>query len=361
MKLVVTGGGTGGHIYPALEVARLAKERGAEIFYLGSLRGQEGQICGKLGISFQGFPSEPLYSLKTARGVKGLAKLLQARMLASKALKQLRPDVVFSTGGYSAGPVVSAARKLGIPYNIHSADSIPARSSRIYAKEAFAFTCTFRSTAANTPEVKCTRTGQPIRKDLREAAQQPRLDSLPTVLVVGGSQGSEFLNTVVPKAIQHLGRTDLRVIHAAGPKNIERTQQRLNELVLGPSYHAVPYLETEELVNAYRSATLVVARSGGTLAELALFGLPSVLIPLPSAAADHQWHNAQEFAEMKAATVLRESEASESKISQAIAAWLDSSEDRRTALTALREWDCPDATERIVELIEQAAQTAKKP
>ena len=146
MRLVLTGGGTGGHIYPALVVGRVAAEAGADLAYFGSIRGQESKACSELGIAFTAFPSEPLYSLKSIRGIKALVKLQQSRFLARKALKSSAPDVVFSTGGYSAGPVVAAARDLGIPYTIHTADSIPARSSRMFADKAAAFSCTFRST-----------------------------------------------------------------------------------------------------------------------------------------------------------------------------------------------------------------------
>ena len=163
MRLVLTGGGTGGHIYPALVVGRVAAEAGADLAYFGSIRGQESNACSELGIAFTAFPSEPLYSLKSIRGIKALVKLQQSRLLARKALKSSAPDVVFSTGGYSAGPVVAAARDLGIPYTIHTADSIPARSSRMFADKATAFSCTFRSTISEMKERKVVRTGQPIR------------------------------------------------------------------------------------------------------------------------------------------------------------------------------------------------------
>ena len=121
MRLIITGGGTGGHIYPALVVGRLAKDSGAELLYYGSLRGQESKACEELGIPFTGFASYPLYSLRTLRGIKALIKLQQARGKARQALRQSKPDVIFSTGGYSAGPIVAAARDLGIPYTIHTA------------------------------------------------------------------------------------------------------------------------------------------------------------------------------------------------------------------------------------------------
>jgi UDP-N-acetylglucosamine--N-acetylmuramyl-(pentapeptide) pyrophosphoryl-undecaprenol N-acetylglucosamine transferase len=360
MRLVVTGGGTGGHVYPALEVARLAAERGATLRYFGSLRGQEGKACEVRGISFLGFPSEPLWSLKTLGGWRALIALQRSRGMARRALRTDRPDAIFSTGGFSAGPVVAAARDLGIPYIVHSADSVPPRSSAMFAPQAFAFTTVFRSTERFFTVRPVTRTGQPIRRELRQAAESGPIEAEPTVLVIGGSQGSEFLNTVMPAAATRVGA---KILHATGPKHLQATQERLRSHGLNSNYEAVPYLETEPLLDALRRATVVVARAGGTLAELALFGLPSVLVPLPSSANDHQLHNAREFEAMGAATVLWQPEdrrqpappATPEAVANAVNEWLADAPKRATARHNLSEWDVADATEQIVALIERAA------
>lgn len=363
MKLVITGGGTGGHIYPALEVARAAS--GMEIQYFGSLRGQEGKASAARGIPFTGFPSEPLWSLKTLAGWRGLLSLQRSRGMARRAFRAERPDVVFSTGGYSAGPVVAAARDLGIPYVIHSADSVPARSSAMFAEKAASFTCVFRATERFLTTRKVIRTGQPIRYDLRKASLEAKVDGEPTVLVIGGSQGSEFLNQAVPRAAA-TGRFKGRVIHATGRDHFEKTKSRLSDLGLGADYEIHPYLETEALVQAYRAASVVVARAGGTLAEIAMFGLPSVLIPLPSSASDHQLENAREFEAMSAATVMWQPEdrrqpaplATPGGLADAIALWLGDATKREAASHNLKSWDIPGAADWIVRLIQEAAQTS---
>ena len=344
MRLVVTGGGTGGHIYPALEVAKFARDRGAELLYLGSLRGQESAACDRLNILFQGFPSEPLYSLTTLRGVRALVKLQQSRRMAKRALKAAHPDVVFSTGGYSAGPVIAAARDLSIPYVLHSADSIPARSSRMFAKQCAAFTCIFRSTERFVTDHPVCRTGQPIRTQLRAAAAN-RIEGPLKVLVTGGSQGSQFLNESVPNAARIVKEIMPQVsfIHIAGRAN------QLNPNLDG--YQVFPYLESQAMAEAMQSSTIVVARSGGTVAEIAMFGLPSVLVPLPSSANDHQLHNAEEFVEMKAATLVRQADASPDALATAMLMWLSDSDRRQHAKTQLQNWDIPDATERIFNIV----------
>jgi len=352
MRLVITGGGTGGHIYPALEVGRFAREHGVDLQYLGSLRGQESKICQPLEIPFFGFPSEPLVSLRSIKGIKAILRLQRARKLARVVLKDLAPDIVFSTGGYSAGPVVAAAKDLKIPYNIHSADSVPARSSSMFAKDAFAFSCTFRSTVEFLSNISVVRTGQPIRKELREAAAH-KSEGEPLVLVVGGSQGSKFLNESVPEAAA-LGEFMTPVLHVSGPKHLESTQQLVEKLDIEVRYKVVPFLNATEMSDAYLRASVVVARSGGTLAELALFGLPSVLIPLPNSASDHQVHNAVEFVNLRAATQIRQSDGTPEKLSTAVNSWLKNRDRRLTAARNLEKWDVPDATEQIYKLIELA-------
>ena len=342
----MTGGGTGGHIYPALEVAKHSRDLGDEVAYFGSLRGQEGKASETSGFAFQGFPSEPLYSLKSLRGLKALVKLLRAKGMATSALARWKPDAVFSTGGYSAGPVIAASRALGIPYCIHEGNSVPGRSNLMFAKEAHAFTTLFKSTEKHAPGIKCIRVGNPIRRELRDAAvrRQPEPD---LVLCVGGSQGSEFLNGCVPRAFAGESLARARLLISSGPNNFESTSKIVGSLGVAGRADVKSYLSTEEMLDAYGRAAVVVGRSGSTLAEIAMFGIPSVLVPLPSAAGNHQFHNAMEFVEMNAATLLPQQEATPSAVAEAIAAWLGDDARLMAARSALQAWDLPKATETI--------------
>ena len=337
MRLVLTGGGTGGHIFPAVEVGQFAAERGASLLYMGSLRGQESAVCESKGIAFQGFGSEPLWSLKSPRGWRAVARLARATRSAKRALAEYRPDAVFSTGGYSAAPVMAAARSLGIPYIVHEGNSIPGRTTRMFAPAAAAVLCTFRTTEGRLR--RAVRTGHPIRRALREAAVHR--EETPLVVVVGGSQGAHFLNEGVPSAAR--GMEGLRWLHATGPVNYEAYRDSGFE-----GYEIVPFIEADRLAEAYAKARLAVARSGSTLAEFAAFRLPSVLVPLPSSADDHQRANAREFAAMGAAILV---EQDGGDLSAAIRAWSDP-ERRKLAQEALAEWDVPDATARIASIIE---------
>jgi UDP-N-acetylglucosamine--N-acetylmuramyl-(pentapeptide) pyrophosphoryl-undecaprenol N-acetylglucosamine transferase len=187
----------------------------------------------------------------------------------------------------------------------------------------------------------------------------PGLTGLPgeggrvTILVLGGSQGATYLNAAVPTAVAALER-EVEVIHAAGPTNYAETVSRVKGLELD-NYRVEPYLEADAIAEAYSRADLAVCRSGGTLAELAMFGLPSVLVPLPSSADNHQYHNAKEFEDLGAASIAGQEAAPYSNMVEMMRRWLDDSTARAEAAGKLREWDVPDATERIVAHIEAAA------
>lgn len=343
--IVFTGGGTGGHIYPAIEIARMARDDSQEISYVGSLRGQEGGVCEREGISFHGLPAEPLLSLKSKQGWVGLVKLLKATQLAKIKLKELGPGAVFSTGGYSAAPVMRAAKSLRIPLVIHESNSIPGRSNRMFASYAHTFNCTFRKTLEVIPGA--VRNGQPIRRELRQRAVERKQTSPGGILVMGGSQGANFLNETVPAALKAL------------PKPVETLIIKGKGGAVGPAdglpITAVDFLEANEMADAYEGASLVIGRSGGSLAEYAAFGLPSVLIPFPLAAGQHQLYNALEFQGIGAASVIEQPEVTPPKLASCLEEWLNSPEKRTAAKAALKKWDCEDASTVLWSILKGAA------
>lgn len=355
MKLIVTGGGTGGHVYPALEVAKYARSLGDDITYFGSFRGQEGKASQAAGFAFLGFPSEPLYSIRTWRGIRAAMRLLKARGAAKRALEQVKPDAVFSTGGYAAGPVVAAAEVLGIRYVIHEGNSVPGRSNLMFAKSAVAFTTLFKSTERYSQSVPCKRVGQPIRTELRDAVRR-RKPEPDFVLCIGGSQGSEYLNGSLPRSFAGERLATARCLLSSGPKNFESTLALVLALGVQERVEVRPYLNTDEIVEAYCRASVVVGRSGSTLAEIAMFGIPSVLVPLPTAAGEHQLHNAEEFESMNAATLLPQPDATPLAMSEAISDWLLDTAKYQQAVRALKEWDLPGATQSIYGYLKGASQ-----
>lgn len=353
MQLVVTGGGTGGHVFPALEVARTALDAGVEVRYFGSFRGQEQSASQKLGIAFVGFASEPVYSLKTPAGWKALTQLIRCTFKAKAALKAKRPDVVFSTGGYASAPVVRAAQMLGIPYVLHEQNSVPGRSNLLAAKRAYCVATTFHSAEKHFEGCKVERTGLPVRRELRERSADKRLfEAEPRIiLAVGGSQGAARLNETVLSTAPRMEK-DLRWIHVTGRKHFESLFSSYEKMGIASIYRMKSFLEGEAMAEAYSEATLVVGRSGaGTLSELAAFGLPSVLIPYPYAHANHQYENAKEFEGIGAATIIQEEDLHPARLEENLDRWLESASAFSSARESLAAWDCPHAADRILELL----------
>lgn len=352
----MTGGGTGGHVFPALEVARVAREEGSELIYLGSNRGQEGPACHKLGITFRGFGSQPLYSLKSMRGWRALAALARARQQAKRVLKRVDPDVVFSTGGYAAGPVVSAAQALGIPTVLHEQNSVPGRSNLMFAKRADMVCLTFHSSEQYFEGCRTMRTGMPVRQALRDVASGPReKDLMPLVLIVGGSQGAQPINEAILAVATRLVGRPINWLHVTGKQHFEAVFLSFEKLGLKYCYDVKAFLEADDMAAAYGRATLVVGRSGaGTLSELATFRLPSVLVPYPLAFANHQAMNAVEFEEIGASTVIDQRSLSPGTMEEAVLSWLEDPAKCEKASTALAEWDSPNAADQIFELVKAA-------
>ena len=348
--IVFTGGGTGGHIFPAIEIARMAQDEGFEVAYLGSLRGQESAICAQEKISFEGFPSEPIHSFKSRKGLSSMIKILKASRLSQRVLRVQRPEAIFSTGGYSAAPILMAAHHLRIPYVIHESNSIPGRTNRIFSKWCSAFTSVFHKTSDVIPHA--IRTGQPIRRELllRVSEINLRPDNFQKILITAGSQGSEFLNNSIIDAIRELPES-LSWIHLTGPSHYE--QVKTKKVHRNHSIHK--FLQGNEIADAYVQSSLAIARSGGTLAELARFQLPSILVPLPSAADDHQNYNALEFESMGASIRLQQENATCQQFVESIQHWVHDADARKAAQTALRKWDIADSNERVWSLLKRTA------
>jgi UDP-N-acetylglucosamine--N-acetylmuramyl-(pentapeptide) pyrophosphoryl-undecaprenol N-acetylglucosamine transferase len=348
MRVIITGGGTGGHVYPALEVAALAQEE-SDLVYFGSNRGMEGDACESLGYRFQGFDSVPVYSYKSFQGVVALAKLLRASVVAKKKMFAMNPDIVFSTGGYSSAPIMKAAKSLGIPLAIHACDTIPGRSLRMFASYAKVITSTFKATEQILGR-PVKRTGHPVRNELRRAINSRRPeDNL--IVVIGGSGGAKFLNEMVPQAARLL--PDVRVIHSAGKTQFER----VNHLISGIEnrYDMRPYFEVSDMAKVYQTSTIAIARSGSTVSEFAMARLPSILVPLPSSADNHQLRNAQEFEEMGASTIVNQETCTIEELASQITVWLKDRNKQESAVRALSEWDMPDATYQIWAAVKNAA------
>jgi len=228
------------------------------------------------------------------------------------------------------------------------------------SKRAAAVCTVFAEAESHFPGARVVRTGMPVRKALRDSAQGRLFEegishSAPVVLVMGGSQGSAALNDVALTCAARMARSEVQWIHVTGPKHYEETLASSNKLAIKSDYSVRPYLQEDDLAAALFSCAVCVSRAGaGTLAELAAFRKPSILVPFPSAFGDHQTRNASEFVEMGAAELIPQSELTPAGLEVRILKWLSDADAARHAREALAQWDRPDATELVLDEIQRA-------
>jgi len=281
--------------------------------------------------------------------------------LAKTKLAEVRPDAVFSTGGYASAPVVHAARRLGIPYLLHEQNAAPGRTNLILAKKAIGVATVFEAAKAHFPQIQIRRTGMPIRRELRDS-EQGRFGIVstfattdPIVLVMGGSQGAAALNDVALATALRMVRHPVQWLHLTGVSHYESTMKSLRSMGITSKYEMRSYLEADEMSSSYFGCKVAVCRSGaGTIAELAAFRRPSVLVPFPFSFANHQDANAKEIAELGGALVIEQSHLDPGTLESRILLWLNDPDQYGAAQDALAKWDRPQAGADLINWLKEA-------
>ncbi|MGQ9456316.1 MAG: undecaprenyldiphospho-muramoylpentapeptide beta-N-acetylglucosaminyltransferase [Armatimonadota bacterium] len=326
MKVILTGGGTGGHAYPAVAVAEALREfdPNAELFFIGSAGGPEGLIASQAGIPFKSVPCSPFPRSGSITGLVALGRLLLGIMKALFILRRLRPDVVVGTGGYVSAPTLVASWVTRVPAVIHEQNVVPGRANRWLARFVDCVCVSFDSSVGYFSGYKVIVTGLPIRKQFAslpgksEARRRLRLNEERfTLLVVGGSQGSRKLNQLMFEAWPMMVRDQIQVIHQTGPQNLDQVE-KMRQVVCAAktNYHIEPYVDMPLVMAA---ADLLVGRSGAsTVAEATAVGLPCIFIPYPFSVADEQIANARYIADKGAALVFSENEITPAKLAEEI-------------------------------------------
>jgi UDP-N-acetylglucosamine--N-acetylmuramyl-(pentapeptide) pyrophosphoryl-undecaprenol N-acetylglucosamine transferase len=360
VKAVVTGGGTGGHIYPALAVAgaiqRQVKE--AEVLYIGGRSGMESEIVPATGTRYQSVTSRKLRRILSFSTLGVLRALAQGYREACVQLQEFQPDVVIGTGGYVPAATVMAAVRLGLPTIILGPDAVPGRTNRWLARWVSRICIWFEETAAAFPTGKTVVTGVPIRSDIvcSETAASARrtlgmAEDVYTILVLGGSQGAQRLNEIVVDAAAKLPGA-VQILHQTGERNLEAVKAQAKSIGL-PSGRHLPraYLDGREVPLAYRSADMVICRCGvSTLAEVTANGLPSLLVPLPTAYADHQTANAKAIARGGGGIHLPQVSLTPESLMENIETLRNNPTLREAISAASRAIGKPDAAERVANL-----------
>ncbi len=367
-KLVITCGGTGGHFYPGLSVARRHRENGGDVLLLlsGVNAAAQRATAESFGIPAIELPTMPspgrLHPLRWWRFGRGLLRgMLQAR----RELRRFAPDAVLGMGSFASVPVLAAAYWGRIPIFLHDGNARIGRANRWLSRVACFLGTAFPAVNADQCRCPVDCTGMPLRPELLRAesgdkfAAIERLNTrfgshfrgdLPTLLIFGGSQGAATLNRNFPAALRQLGVADVQVIHLAGPAKLEEVRNAYT----GVPFRVLALDACEEMAMLYTAADLVIARSGGsTTAEIALFGKPAVLIPYPYAAEGHQWDNARCLVAAGAAEAVNNADCTVGCAASLIGAFLDNPDEwrekGRRALTLAR----PRATDVLLERIFQ--------
>lgn len=322
MKVYLTGGGTGGHVYPGLAVTEALRvacdERGVplELLWVGAEGGMEEDLVAREGIAYHGLEAGALRGAGLAGTLRGVGQLRRGTRQAQGLLRQSRPDAIMATGGYASVPLMLAARRERVPALLYLPDMEPGWAVRMLSRWADRVAVSFPTVASYFDSQKVLVSGYPVRRALLEGAsftarQRLGLDDELTLLVFGGSRGARSINRAVSANLSEL-LDAAQVIHICGTGDYEETRMAAD--ALSPErrgrYHLYAYLH-DGMVDALLAANLVVARAGaGTLGEFPAAGVPSVLVPYPHAGA-HQAVNAAYLADRGAAVVVNDGDLSE--------------------------------------------------
>lgn len=298
-RIVIMAGGTGGHVFPALAVAEALSARGWEVSWLGTQGGLEARVVPESGIAIDWLAVAGVRGKGVLSKFSALFKLLKACAQAACVLKRRKPDVVLGMGGFVAGPGGLMAKMLGIPLVVHEQNRVPGTTNRWLARMADRVLEAFPNSFEKKRGAICT--GNPLREKFlaASAALQHQSGQHLKILIVGGSQGAQRLNEIVPEAMARL--QDIEVVHQTGAAMQEQVAARYLEL--GVNAEAKAFIQ--DMASAYQWADLAICRAGAmTISELAASGCPSILVPLPWAIDDHQAANAHFLADAGAASIL---------------------------------------------------------
>ena len=369
MRYLITGGGTGGHVNPGLAIAKeiKAREPEAEILFVGTENGLESKLVPRAGFDIQYIEVKGFRRKLSADTFKTIFKLLGSFARIKKILRDFKPDMVIGTGGYVCGPVVFRAALKKIPTLIHEQNAYPGVTNKILSRFVDVITISFEESRVKFKgKEKIVLTGNPVRKELfsydRETAREKLgiKNTKPLLVIFGGSLGAEPLNRCVIQMVQESkGKLNFNLIFATGMKHYEKVMAGITK-ELPPEVKIEPYLYNMDEVLA--AADLAVCRSGAiTLSELGVLGIPSILIPSPYVAENHQEHNARAFEHKGAAVVILEEQLNPEILLGQIQVLFNNREMRLKMAADAKKLGIRNAAETIYGLIRTAIKKGQEP
>lgn len=359
MKVVISGGGTGGHVYPAIAIANKIKEMNpqAQIMFIGTSRGLEAEVVPRNGYPIQFIPVSYLKRKISWHNVKSAGLLIGGVLEARKILKAYRPDLVIGTGGFVCGPVLYMAAKLGIKTMIHEQNVYPGLTNRILSRYVDTIALSFDEARKYfKPKAKMVTTGNPIREDFlttsREEALKRYHGGKPLVLIVGGSGGSRKLNEATIQLLKDHPENPFDILLVSGKIHYDQVMEQIQGIPkLGKGNRVVPYIN--DMPYALSACDIIVCSAGAiTIAEITAAGKVSILIPKAHTAENHQEYNARALMEKGAALMIKESELNGSSLYNNITQVLENPEHLRKMSEASKKAARLQATDLIYREIE---------
>ncbi len=357
-RIILTGGGTAGHVTPNIALIPRLRELGYDIQYIGSYDGIEKKLIEELGIPYYGIASGKLRRYFDLKNFTDPFRVAKGFFQAKKLLKQLKPDLIFSKGGFVTVPVVQAAKGLQIPVVIHESDMTPGLANRLAIPAASRVCCNFPETVSSLPEGKAVVTGCPIREELRSGNKLAGLKfcgftaDKPVLLVIGGSLGSVAVNNAIRGILPELLKT-FQVVHLCGNGNLDES------LVGTPGYVQYEYIK-QELADLFALADIVVSRAGANaICELLELRKPNLLIPLSAAASrGDQILNAKSFQRQGFSVMLEEEQITPELLANKI---LELYEDRQNYIAAMEKSGASNAVAAITALFQELTSQKSAP
>lgn len=350
-SFLMAGGGTGGHVIPALAVARELRQRGNQVFFVGTDRGLEARLVPQDGFRLEKIEVGALNRVSLGRKLRTLAGLPLTTLECAKYVRE--SSAVFSMGGYVAGPPVMAALLRRVPVVVMEPNAIPGFTNRVIGRFVARALISFPETAARFAGGRSELTGLPVREEFFQMPAKPRTEVF-SVLVTGGSQGSRTLNQATLESWPLFRKFGLpvRIVHQSGPAGFEKLREAFAQS--GVPGEVVPFIQ--DMPGAFASADLVICRSGaGAVSELAAAGKASILVPFPFAADDHQTHNAEAFERGGAARVVRDAEWNGARMVSLVSELAANAGTLERMGAAARNFARPGAAARAAEILEQVA------
>ena len=363
MRIIFSGGGTGGHIYPALTLTDTVKKilPNTEILYVGTKQGLESDIVPKAGINFTALDLEGGFERHfTLENIKRAANAILSVKKSQNIVKEFQPDVVVGTGGYVCGPILLAASLMKIPTLIQEQNAVAGITNKILSKFVTKIAVGSELALKNFPAEKTIYTGNPIRAEVLEAKKSDGLkefgfnENLPVILISGGSRGARSINlAMIDILLNAQKKSNAQYLHVTGKTEFESVTQKLKDAGFNfdnPQIKIVPYLYN--MPQAMAMASLAIFRAGATgLAELTARGIPAILIPYPFAAENHQEFNANELVKVGAAKMILNKDLTSEILSEHLNELLDNPEELKKMSAASLTLGKPQAAEEIANLI----------